>query len=272
MTMAPMNTLPPPRLALADLSFSYDETPVLHDVTCTVEPGEFLGIVGPNGAGKTTVLRLLSGVASPAVGSATADGQAIDRLDARQRARMIAVVPQSESVTFPWPVYSMIMLGRHPHTRSFGFEQEEDHRAVTAAMQQVGIEHLSRRSVTDLSSGELHRVLIARALAQNTPVILLDEPNAHLDIHHQVELFELLSDLHDSEGRSIVIITHDLNLASMYCDRLLLMDQGRIASLGTPAEVLRSETIHRHFGVAVHIETSVRPFVRLLRPLKKPDA
>ncbi|MDT8323549.1 MAG: ABC transporter ATP-binding protein [Bacteroidota bacterium] len=256
----------PPRLVLTDCSFAYEQQSVLQSVDATVESGEFLGIVGPNGAGKTTLLRLLSGQRAPAKGTATADGSALHSMPALQRARLIAVVPQSEAVMFPWPVYSFVMLGRHPHSRSFGFERPDDHRAVEAAMRMVGIAHLAARRATDLSGGELHRVLIARALAQDTPVLLLDEPNAHLDIRHQVELFELLARLHASSGRSIVIITHDLNLASMYCDRLLLMDGGRIAAHGAPREVLRDELIARHFGVRVGIEDAERPHVRLLRP------
>jgi iron complex transport system ATP-binding protein len=231
-----------------------------------VEPGEFLGIVGPNGAGKTTLLRLLSGQRAPDTGAATMNGESLHSMPAMRRARMIAVVPQSEAVMFPWPVYSFVMLGRHPHTRSLGFERPDDHRAVEEAMRMVGIADLAARKATDLSGGELHRVLIARALAQDAPVLLLDEPNAHLDIRHQVELFELLARLHASGTRSIVIITHDLNLASMYCDRLLLMDGGRIAAHGAPSDVLREDLLARHFGVRVGVENAARPHVRLLRP------
>ncbi len=266
MNAAPHISPTPPRLLLDGCSFAYDRTPLLQGLDCAVEAGEFLGIVGPNGAGKTTLLRLLSGQRVPQEGSATADGRPIHALAPMQRARMIAVVPQSEAVMFPWTVFSLVMLGRHPHTRSFGFERAEDHDAVLRAMRLVGIEHLSARNVTELSGGELHRVLIARALAQETPVLLLDEPNAHLDIHHQVELFELLARLHAGEGRSIVIITHDLNLAAMYCDRLLLMNAGRIAAHGTPRDVLRSDLIDKHFRVRVAVDDAARPHMRLLRP------
>ncbi|MCB2203877.1 ABC transporter ATP-binding protein [bacterium] len=256
----------PPLLRLQQCSFAYEKLAVLEDIDCSVEPGEFLGIVGPNGAGKTTVLRLLSGQYPPRAGSATANGVSIHAMPPRERARMMSVVPQTEAVMFPWTVFSLVMLGRHPHTKSFGFEDARDHEAVQAAMEMVGVSHLASREATSLSGGELHRVLIARALAQDTPVIFLDEPNAHLDIRHQVQLFALLSRLHAEQGRSIVIITHDLNLAAMYCDRLLLVDNGKIAAHGNPAEVLRSDLIARHFGVDVLIEDSSPPHVRLLPP------
>jgi iron complex transport system ATP-binding protein len=266
MTSETHTRLHPPRLTLEGCSFAYDEKSVLRDVDAVVQPGEFLGIVGPNGAGKTTLLRLLSGQRAPVSGRATSGDEALHAMPALKRARTIAVVPQSEAVMFPWPVYSFVMLGRHPHTRSLGFEGPGDHHAVEEAMEMVGITELASRKVTDLSGGELHRVLIARALAQDAPVLLLDEPNAHLDIRHQVELFELLSHLHGTGSRSIVIITHDLNLASTYCDRLLLMDDGRIAAHGAPRDVLREDLIARHFGVRVGIDEGERPHVRLLRP------
>ena len=257
-------TTTPPVLALERASFAYDGTDVLHDLSVTVEAGEFLGIVGPNGAGKTTALRLLSGALAPRSGRALIGSDSIGEVEPLQLARQIAMVPQSEAVIFPWSVYSFVMLGRHPHSSGLGFESGTDAEAVRQAMDFVGITRLSTRSVTELSGGELHRCLIARALAQQTPVLMLDEPNAHLDMHHQVALFELLARLHADEGRSVVIITHDLNPASMYCDRLLLPDEGRTA--GTPREVLSSETIERHFHVAVRVDDGDRPHLRLQRP------
>jgi iron complex transport system ATP-binding protein len=205
---------------------------------------------------------------SPKTGTLLADDISIPAIPPKNRARLMAHVPQMEAVMFPWSVASMVLLGRYPHSAGLGYERDEDHDAVRLAMQRVAIEHLAQRCVTDLSGGELHRVLIARALAQDTPVLLLDEPNAHLDIHHQVALFDLLASLHEDEGRTVVIITHDLNLASMYCDRIMLLNEGRLSALGTPEDVLREDNIREHFAIDVrvnHDEHNSRPFIRLLR-------
>jgi len=267
-TVAPSSTHSV-RFELRDVCFAYEAEPVVTDLSCTIAAGEFVGIIGSNGAGKTTLIRLLSGMLTPQAGVVLASGTAVTTLDARERARRIALVPQNESVVFPWSVFTMVLLGRHPHRSGLGFERPDDYAAARAAMVHMEIAHLAERSVLDLSGGELHRVIIARALAQDTPVLLLDEPSAHLDIRHQVALFELLSRLHAQEGRTVVIITHDLNLAGLYCDRIMLMDRGEIAAFASPAEVLREDIIARHFGVQVSIGTDTdtgRPLMRLRRP------
>lgn len=256
----------PPHFRLDNVGFSYGDTPVLTEISCMIEAGDFLGVVGPNGAGKTTLLRLLSGMITPATGTLEADGRPVHAMTPKDRARLIAHVPQMEAVMFPWSVSSMVLLGRHPHSAGLGYENDTDYAAANRAMERVEISHLAGRSVTDLSGGELHRVLIARALAQETPVLLLDEPNAHLDIHHQVALFDLLASLHADEGRTVMIITHDLNLVSMYCDRVMLLDEGRLQALGTPEEVLNEETIQQHFRIDVGVEMKEgRPAIQLRR-------
>jgi iron complex transport system ATP-binding protein len=260
-----MITSTPPNILFDNVRFSYGDAPLLRDLCFAIEPGEFVGVIGPNGAGKTTLLRLLTGMRMPESGTVRIGGHAVDALHPTARARLMAVVPQNETVVFPYSVEAMVLLGRFPHTAFLGYEREEDFRAAHEAMRQVGIDHLSARSVTELSGGEQHRVFIARALAQQTPVLLLDEPNAHLDLRHQAGLFELLARLHREQGRSIMIITHDLNLAGMYCDRILLLSDGTAAAWGTPAEVLRQEIIAEHFGVHVRIDSGERPHVRLVR-------
>lgn len=255
----------PPRIAFDGVHFAYGDNAVLRDLRFSIEPGEFVGVIGPNGAGKTTLLRLLTGMHAAERGTVRVGERDVRAIPAPERARLLSVVPQSESMAFPYTVEAMVLLGRFPYTAFLGFEREEDVRIARDAMAQVGVEHLAARSVTDLSGGEQHRVLIARALAQRTPVLLLDEPNAHLDIHHQVALFDLLARLHGGEGRSVLIITHDLNLAGMYCDRILLLADGGAAAFGPPADVLREDLITRHFGVRVRIDPGDRPHVRLMR-------
>ena len=260
-----MTMTTPPRLVFDDVSFSYGTQQVLRGLGFAVEPGEFVGVVGPNGAGKTTMLKLLTGMRHPDDGRVQIGDRDVSALDPPVRARLMAVVPQNESVVFPYSVEAMVLLGRFPYVSFLGFEGDADVRAAREAMRLVGVEHLAARSVSELSGGEQHRVFIARALAQQTPVLLLDEPNAHLDIRHQAMLFELLARLHREEGRSILIITHDLNLAGMYCDRILLLSGGSAAAFGTPAEVLREDLIAAHFGVPVRIDPGDRPHVRLVK-------
>lgn len=260
-----MTIPPPPQLAIDGVRFAYRADDVLRDVSFSVEPGEFVGVIGPNGAGKTTMLRLLTGQLHPAAGTVRLGDTHLARIAPLERARLMAVVPQNETVVFSHTVEAMVLLGRYPHASFFGYERDDDYAAAREAMRLVGVEHLATRSMTELSGGEQHRVFIARALAQQTPLLLLDEPNAHLDLRHQSLLFELLSRLQREDGRSVLIITHDLNLAGMYCDRILLLSNGRPAAWGTPADVLREDIIGEHFGVAVRIDGGDRPHVRLVR-------
>jgi iron complex transport system ATP-binding protein len=238
---------------------------VLRELTFEIERGEFIGVVGPNGAGKTTLLRLLSGILTPTRGEIMLDGLSLRSISARERARRIAVVPQFEDVVFPFTVRSMVLLGRAPHLGGLGYERETDFAAADRAMRLADVTDIAERRVTDLSGGELHRVLIARALAQDTPLLLLDEPNAHLDIRHQVALFDLLLRLH-ADSRTIFCITHDLNLAAMYCSRILLLSEYTIVADGSPVDVLTPVMILRHFGIRVAVDLyDATPYIRLLK-------
>ncbi|MFZ1728498.1 MAG: ABC transporter ATP-binding protein [Bacteroidota bacterium] len=255
----------PPRISFDRVHFSYGENEVLRELQFSVEAGEFVGVIGPNGAGKTTLLRLLTGMCNASRGDVRIGDRNVKMIPSEERARLLAVVPQNELVVFPYSVEAMVMLGRFPHTPFLGYDRKEDLDIARESMMLAGVDHLALRSVTDLSGGEQHGVLIARALAQQTPILLLDEPSAHLDIHHQVALFELLARLHRDEGRSVLIITHDLNLAGMYCDRILLLADGGNAALGSPSEVLREEILGKHFRVNVQIDRGDRPHVRIVR-------
>ncbi len=241
-----------PVFRLTDVRFGYADAPVLRDMRVEIAAGSFTGIIGPNGAGKTTLLRLLTGMRQPDAGEVRCMDRRIESIPPRQRALLMALVPQFEETVFAFPVRDMVLMGRAPHVRGWGFERAEDDEAAERAMRLAGVLDLAGRSVTDLSGGELHRVLIARALAQDTPILLLDEPNAHLDLRHQVALFELLRALH-AEGRSIVCVTHDLNLAARYCERLLLLADGGIAADGAPLDVLTPACIKEHFGVRADV-------------------
>jgi iron complex transport system ATP-binding protein len=180
-------------------------------------------------------------------------------MTARERARAAAFVPQSEQVVFPFSVLSLVLMGRYARLQGLGYETPADMEAARAAMRLTEVEALADRPVTELSGGELHRVTMARALAQETPLLLLDEPNAHLDVRHQLRLFSLLRRLQGDEGRTILMVVHDLNLAALFADRVAILGEGRLQALGTPAEVLTSGNLQRHFGVRAHVTEGPQP-------------
>ena len=209
----------------------------LRRVDAAIAPGEILGIIGPNGSGKSTLLRVLAGVRSPDEGEVRVDGRPLLDISARERGRRIAVVPQETHVAFPMEARDLVLLGRAPHTGAFGWEGPEDHRAAIEAMRRTETLEFAERPIEQLSGGERQRVVLARALAQQAPVLLLDEPTAFLDLRHAVLLLDLVRDL-AREGRAVGLVVHDLNLASMYCDRLLLLSRGEVVAAGSAAEVL----------------------------------
>jgi iron complex transport system ATP-binding protein len=256
--MSPAEQQAVPILSIDDVSFAFADAPVLEGVNLEIAEGEFICIVGPNGAGKSTLLRMLTRSLAPRSGSIRLMGAALESYAPRKLARLIAVVPQREEALFPFTVRTMVMLGRYPYLSGFGFERAEDHAKVEAAMDRVDLRALASRPVTELSGGELHRVIIARALAQDTPMILLDEPNAHLDIRYQVALFDLLRALNRNEHRTIIAVTHELNLASMYGDRIALFGHGRLHAVGTPEAVLTEQSVRDCFGIQVAVDIDRR--------------
>ena len=219
---------------------------VLEDVSATVDRGRFVGLVGPNGAGKTTLLRTVAGVIVPDAGTVRVGGEKIHGLSSRAASRRVAVVPQDTSLAFDFDVREVVSMGRTPHRSRFGGD-ESGAETVERALERTDIEHLADRSASEVSGGERQRVLLARALAQDAPVLLLDEPTASLDINHQVRTLELVRDL-VREGRTAVAAIHDLNLAAHYCDELLLLGDGRVLAAGPPADVLTEDHLRSAFG------------------------
>lgn len=250
-----------------DVSCSYGSHNVLDGITFTVERGAFAGILGPNGSGKTTLLRCLSRVLKPRRGTVLLEDRDLYRESPRRVALKMAVVPQENATVFSFTVGEVVLMGRTPHLKMFQREGEADLAAAARAMELTGISHLADRPVTALSGGEYQRVVIARALAQEPEVILLDEPTSHLDINHQLELLELLKVLSRREKLTVVCVFHDLNLAAQYCDRLILMKEGRIFALGRPEEVLTPQNIRSVFGASVAVRRhplSGRPLIAVL--------
>jgi iron complex transport system ATP-binding protein len=222
---------------------------VLRDVDLRLERGERVAIVGPNGAGKSTLLRVITGLVTPASGSAVVDGHAVGSLDRAAVARRIAVVPQVAALPFSARVEEVVALGRVPHEDPIRGQRPADRAAVAAAIERVGLGHLMGRDARQLSLGERQLVLIGLAVAQASPLLLLDEPTVHLDLRHQVETMELLLDLNERDGSTIVAVLHDLALASAFFPRIVLLNEGRVVADGAPDEVLSAERIREVFGV-----------------------
>ena len=241
-----------PAIALTDVTFGYADEPVVRGVSFTVGRGEFVGIIGPNGSGKSTLLRLMSGYLRAWRGQVVIEGQPIERYERRELGQRIGVVPQETSVVFPFSVAEMVLFGRTPHLGGFGFERDSDLAAARCAMQRTDTAHLARRVITELSGGERQRVILARALAQEPAILLLDEPAAFLDIRHEVEMYDLLRDL-QREGMTVVSVLHDLNIAALYCDRLLLLSEGAVARAGTASEVITYRTLTEVYGTEVYV-------------------
>ena len=235
-------------LEIKNLSAGYPGTPVLQDISLTLPEGAVTVIVGPNGCGKSTLLKALTGIL-PASGSVTLDGRELLSLSGRERARKVAFLPQNRQVP-EITVKNLVLHGRFPYLSYPRRYRQEDLRIAEAAMEKMGVKELAERSLTTLSGGQRQKVYIAMALAQDTPVVLLDEPNAFLDIAHQLQLMEQAKAL-AGEGKTVVLVLHDLPLALQWADRVAVMDQGRMLALGTPEEIWSSGILDRVFGVEV---------------------
>jgi iron complex transport system ATP-binding protein len=227
----------------------------LAGVSFAVAPGEIFGVVGPNSAGKTTLLGLLSKVHEPEAGEVRLGGVSLVRLSRRDLARRVAVVPQDLAVAFPFTVEELCLMGRYPHGGRL-FEGPQDARQAQAAMTLAGVAALAAQTIDTLAGGERQRVLLARALAQEPEVLLLDEPTSHLDLRHQRELVGLLRRLNRERGLTVVFVSHDLTLAAEMADRLLLLVGGRAVQVGTPAEVLSEAVLEPAYGCPVVVDKS----------------
>jgi iron complex transport system ATP-binding protein len=236
-------------IELRDVTVEYRGRAVVRGVDLDIAAGERVALIGPNGAGKSTLLRVLTGLVRPAAGQASLGGVPIERLDRGAIARRLAVVPQQATLPFATRVEEVVALGRLPHEDPFRGARPADRAAIAAAIERVGVGHLLGRDARELSLGERQLVLLALAVAQAAPVLVLDEPTVHLDLRHQVGTMELLVDLNVRDGTTILAVLHDLGLAAIFFPRLVLIDAGRIVADGTPTEVLTPDRIRDVFGV-----------------------
>ena len=247
--MSALPAVATPILRLADVTVTYRGRDVLDRVDLVIEPGERVALIGPNGAGKSTLLRVAGGLLRPAGGHAELGGMAVEALDRLKVARRLAVVPQQATLPFATRVEEVVGLGRLPYEHPLRGARPADRAAIAAAIERVGVGHLLGRDVRELSLGERQLVLIALAVAQATPLLVLDEPTVHLDLRHQVGAMDLLVDLNERDGTTILAVLHDLGLAAHFFPRLVLLDAGRVVADGPPAQVLAPERIRDVFGV-----------------------
>ena len=262
-------------LRASDLSYGYatrvevDRPFLLRDVSVDVDRGSLTGLLGPNGCGKTTLLKLLSGIVRPHAGSVWLNDAPLAGMSRRQVARHVAVVPQETHPAFDYTVMEMVLMGRHPHLGMFQLEGPEDLALARESLTATGTAHLAGRAYMTLSGGEKQRVVIASALAQAPDVLLLDEPTASLDLGYQLEVAALLTRLNRDRGVTMVLATHDLNLAAALCDRLVLIREGRVLAQGPTVDVLTTGTIQRLYGVDADVRFHERAGHLTVTPVRR---
>lgn len=254
-------------LGVHDLGCFYGAREVLQGVSFNVVQGDFVGIIGPNGSGKSTLLKTISRVIIPRYGRVLLQERDLLKMSNREVASKMAVVSQEDRAEFAFQVWEVVQMGRFPHLSRFQRESKADRKKVIQALEMTNILHLGERLITELSAGEQQRVLLARALAQEPEILLLDEPTSHLDVGHQIEILDLITDLRRSTGLTVVMVLHDLNLAAQYCDYLIMLKNGEIFTIGTPEKVITLDSIREVYGSQVLISQhpyNNRPQVVLL--------
>ncbi|MCE5324469.1 heme ABC transporter ATP-binding protein [bacterium] len=264
------------KIKVEDVYAGYDGVQVLSGVSMDIADSEFVGIIGPNGSGKTTLLRTMSRALAPQSGFVQLDCKNIYKIPAREYAKRVAVVPQETLVAFDFSVMEIVLMGRSPRLGRFAVESTRDESIALDALRHTGTDHLKDRPINALSGGERQRVMMARALAQEPEVLLLDEPTSHLDISFQYEIMDLVKGLNRERGLTVIAVLHDLNLAGSYCDRLVILGQGSVQAGGLPEEVITSENIRRVYGAEVWVRrhpATGRPYVisGISAKSKKPD-
>jgi iron complex transport system ATP-binding protein len=255
-------------LEVSGIACAYDGADVLSDVSLRLAPGDFVAVAGPNGSGKSTLIRAMSRVLRPHRGSALLEGADLYGIPARRSAQAIAVLPQESSLEFDFSCEEIVLMGRAPYLGRFESESDRDRAIVRDAMERTSTWELRHRPIVELSGGERQRVLLARAFAQEPRILLLDEPTSHLDLGFQVQILRLVRALRDEKKTAVLASLHDLNLASAYADRIVLLSKGRVVATGTPKEVLTEAVLRPVFGdeltVRAHPETGA-PLVLVKR-------
>jgi len=255
-------------LRFSDVSSGYGDTEVLKGLSFDIKRGGFVGIIGPNGSGKSTLLRTATKILKPFKGEIYLEEKRLEDITLKEMAQKVAVVSQDTRFMFPFKALDVVLMGRTPYINRFGFESKEDVTIALNAMECVDASQLKDRYVDELSGGERQRVIIAKALAQKPTILFMDEPTTHLDISHQVETFSLLRKFNEESGLTCIVILHDLNLASEYCDELILLSEGTIKKKGAPGEVLDYRIIEDVYKTTVIVKENPltrRPHIFLVK-------
>lgn len=258
-------------LELDRIKSGYGKRVVLEDISFFVQKGEFIGIIGPNGCGKSTLLKTISGVIKPFEGKITIDSRDSGAFSIKDTAKLIAFVPQELFIPFSFSVLEIALLGRCPYLGRFQEPAKNDLEIVDQALRLTDSREFIDRFFDELSSGERQRVIIAKALAQEPTILLMDEPTSHLDITHQIKILDIVKKLNIERNLTVMIVLHDLNLASEYCGRIILLNEGRLHKIGTPQEILNYKTIEDVYKTVVLVNQnplSKKPFVSLVPQLK----
>jgi iron complex transport system ATP-binding protein len=236
------------KIEAENVSLAYGRNVVMRDLTFRVSPGEMLGLIGPNGSGKSTIIKAVSHIMRPVSGRILLDGRDLLQIPRSELARLMGVVPQMPLLPSSFTAFEIVLMGRNPHLGMFRYEGIKDMEITWQAMAKTATRSLADRRIGELSGGEIQRIVIARVLAQEPKSILLDEPTANLDINHQVEILDLIKNFCRESNLAVMITLHDLNLASQYCDRLLLINRGQVHAQGTPVEVINQQNIREVYG------------------------
>ncbi len=236
------------KLEIQNVTLAYGHKVVVKDITFQMMPGEMVGLIGPNGSGKSTIIKAISRIILPSSGQIFLDGKDISQISRRDLARLLGVVPQMPLLPSTFTAFEIVLMGRNPHLGFLQYEGPKDMAITWQAMERTSTQHLAEQRIGELSGGEIQTIVIARVLAQETETILLDEPTANLDINHQVEILDLIKSLCRENNTAVLAALHDLNLASQYCDKLILINNGRVHAQGTPKEVINSRNIKEVYG------------------------
>lgn len=236
-------------ISLSDVSIHYGDQPVVQNISFDIRQGKVMVLIGPNGSGKTTIIRGITGSVKLSGGQINYDGKNLVDLSETERAKYLSVVPQNSLLPDGFSVYETVAMGRTPYLGLLGKLSEEDRRRVDEAIRETAIFDLRKKDVRSLSGGEQQRVILARALAQDTPVMILDEPTTHLDLNHTIGILSLVRNLSREKGTAVLIVLHDLNLAARFADEIIILKQGNILAMGTPDEVLTEENLTAVFNV-----------------------